>query len=405
MNRAMSDLRETISRATDHIHASPSALNETLSRARRRARGRRVLAGTLALVVSAGAIFVLSEAFSGVSTRPAGTDSGRRTTAPKALNPVITDTFVVSPPPGSVSSAAYGFESLWVTGLDEMGDSTLWRIDPTSGHVVARMAVSATGWNVGGGGLSISDDSVWVVGQAGTDGVLLQRVDPAVDQVVQTIQLDGERGDDVAATDSGLWVLLSTGHPTTSVIRVDPALGEVVASIPLDIPFARRLVPAGSGIWVVGNAVEGGTVGEAISQRIDVATNQVSVTVSDPRSSGPYVIDNEMWAVRATGGEVDSLIRLDPETGNPIGDPVLVADGIHAPGLVGDPDGGIWLTTYDPAVDGSPSFLERFDPTSETVDASVQVGPNPVQIVVSPGNVWVLNYEGTITRVAMWAEA
>lgn len=403
MSRTMSDLRQIVSRATDHVHASPSALDETMSRVRRRANLRRLLAGTLALAISAGAIFVVGEAFSGVGARQAGTDSSPEpTTPPQALNPVIIGAFVVSPPPGSVSSAAYGFDDLWVTGLDETGGGALWRIDPTSGLSVARFEVSVAGWNVGGGGLSIGDDSVWVVGPAGTDGgVLLQGVDPATNQVIQTLPLDGMRGDDVAATHAAIWVLVSKDESTSNLVRVDPASGGVVASIPLDIPYPRRLVAAGSGIWAVGNDVEGGTVGGVISQRVDVATNQVSATVSDPRTSGPYIVGDEMWAVRATAGGVDELVRLDPQTGIALADPVRVADGIHAPGLVGDPDGGIWFTAYDPNVDGSPSFLERLDPATKTVDARVEVGPNPIQVVVSPGNVWVLNYEGTITQVAV----
>jgi streptogramin lyase len=58
----------------------------------------------------------------------------------------------------------------------------------------------------------------------------------------------------------------------------------------------------------------------------------------------------------------------------------------------------VWF--LDPSHQAS---INRFDPSTGQVDISVRLGPDstPIAVAVAPGSVWVLNYEGTVTRVGL----
>jgi len=94
-----------------------------------------------------------------------------------------------------------------------------------------------------------------------------------------------------------------------------------------------------------------------------------------------------MWGVGA--GEV---LRLDPATGE-----VLE----RMPAEVGldlelGPDGVVWYL-------GRWESLHRLDPTTGETDVTVQLerGIDPIAISATEDAVWVLNYQGTLTRVGL----
>jgi hypothetical protein len=86
----------------------------------------------------------------------------------------------------------------------------------------------------------------------------------------------------------------------------------------------------------------------------------------------------------------NSLVQLDPTTG----DAISTFDISFGPAVIAD--GGIWDYST-----GKRGTLDWFDIATGKVEVSVQLDPgrNPISIAVSPGAVWVLNYDGTLTRV------
>jgi hypothetical protein len=69
-------------------------------------------------------------------------------------------------------------------------------------------------------------------------------------------------------------------------------------------------------------------------------------------------------------------------------------------GLIEADDRGIWFFGYDGVQGDGPRRLARFDPGTETVTELVSLEEgNPIAMAIGPDSVWILNYEGTLTRV------
>lgn len=102
-----------------------------------------------------------------------------------------------------------GPDSLWVTlfGAEEVApeEPTVVRIDPADGSVLAEIATGAASENLGG--LWATDDAVWVR----APGAFLTRIDPATDEVVETISGPNSTGDVTIAFGS-LWATASSAN-------------------------------------------------------------------------------------------------------------------------------------------------------------------------------------------------
>lgn len=109
-----------------------------------------------------------------------------------------------------------GPDSLWVTlfGAEEVApdEPTVVRIDPADGSVLAEIATGAASENVGG--LWATDDAVWVR----APGAFLTRIDPATDEVVETIGGPSSTGDVTVAFGS-VW---ATGSSANVIYRLAP---------------------------------------------------------------------------------------------------------------------------------------------------------------------------------------
>jgi streptogramin lyase len=110
---------------------------------------------------------------------------------------------------GAPVAAACGAGSCWV-GVD---DATLARIDPAGGRVVA--SVRLDGQHLPGA-VAAGEDAVWVFAAG-----LLQRVDPASDQVVHTLAIGPETADSgrLAVGPGSVWLSDATARILT---RIDP---------------------------------------------------------------------------------------------------------------------------------------------------------------------------------------
>ncbi len=312
---------------------------------------------------------------------------------------------------GAVRSVVYGEGAVWVAVSGEpSGPGTVLRIDPETDEIVATISVDAVpGWEVGGAGVTIGAGSVWVTGSVedpsdppiGTDAVLL-RIDPSSNEVSATIALGGEAGGDVIVGESGVWVAVGDKEQG-ELVRVDPATNEIVARIPIPYktePYQdlRELVGVDGIILVNQLTFENG--GSAITA-VEAATNQVLGTAiirvpEDIDSSiGPLVAWNgQVWADNGY-----QLVRIDPRTGQLLGEAVQLPEALAAGLLVAD-DRGLWFLGYDGRTGAGPRTLSLLDPETGEVQTFVDVpGIAPSAMAVGPSSVWILDYHGMLTRI------
>ena len=55
-------------------------------------------------------------------------------------------------------------------------------------------------------------------------------------------------------------------------------------------------------------------------------------------------------------------------------------------------DGYVWITNSGPAGDASPGSVQRIDPATDEVVATVPVGPAPRFLAAGEGAAWTLNW-------------
>ncbi len=300
---------------------------------------------------------------------------------------------------GAARAVTYGEGSIWVAVSANDGSSRGWilRIDPATNKIIARIPVeSVPGWEVGGGGLTVGDGSVWVTGAVkaprglgspghGTDAVLI-RIDPDTNRVADTIRLAGSFGLDVAIDKNGVWVLIDDDSYRPEVVRIDPSTGAVVATIPLGYHNSHFIFAVGGSILADGHVTNGAIVGNSVLSRIDPATNRVVARLPFAAYVWPAAGDGAIWA--ASGR---TLVRIDPATDRVVGAPVPVestGDSL----AVGD--GGVWFLKPE---DRNRVF--RFNPAIGRVDASVRLPAGTNAIGIAPGSIWVLSYEHSLTRI------
>lgn len=136
-------------------------------------------------------------------------------------------------------------------------------------------------------------------------------------------------------------------------------------------------------VWVVDNL--GGRLlkfdprARRVEQRAEAGQGPVAVAVGQGR----------VWVASADG----TVRRFDPATGAQDGDPERV------PGAAGIAvgDGSVWVTSQS---DGT---VTRLDPaTGRRIGRAIEVGPEPTDVAVGGGGVWVANSgqgDGTISRI------
>ena len=190
--------------------------------------------GTITRVSASG-----SPSVAGVGGRPTdlawgfgrvwvGDAPGRRVEAydPKRRAVVLTVplTNAIGPVGQPAAALTVGARSVWV---DNGGLAGVWRINPASGRVVARIR------NVQTGAIAFGMGSVWVAGDF-FDSTRVDRIDPTRNVVVGSIRLPSGGPVSIAAADGRLWVacdndtLWQVDVATRHVARV-PTAGDPVS--------------------------------------------------------------------------------------------------------------------------------------------------------------------------------
>lgn len=351
-----------------------------------------------------------------VSPAPSSTSSPIPTPSP--VNPRITATIKVGDFPNAVAVAE---GSIWVSVPNNDGTATgqILRIDPATNDIVAAIPIVAIPtWETGGGGLTAGAGSVWVAGSGpaqdlgdepggGWEAGLL-RIDPDRNEVVATLPLGGESGADVAVTGDAAWVLIFSGSNQMSVLRIDPFTDQIVANIPVPGVWGQEIFATENGVFV--NTRDpypelDSTVGASRLTMIDPITNQVRWTLVDTRFVESFQPD-AIWA--QGGGTKDanvggqSLLHLDPDTGQTLGDPIPV-DGLGGAFAVA-PDGGIWFSGSNQ----QEWTIGRFNPVVARIDASIGTGnfthdngwwPTAVAMDPASDTIWLVHYRDNMTRI------
>lgn len=305
----------------------------------------------------------------------------------------VTATISVGPYPSAV---AVGEGSVWVAVRGEQAsESTVVRIDPETGEVVARIPVEVVpGWEVGGGGLAVSDQSVWVAGATGTDAGMIERIDTASNRVVDTFRVDGSPSDVATFASGFVWVLLRGGPdpPRLLEIEVSPdptqrSTHDIVSQTELPGAYGRRLVDAYGQMFAMVAAPAGGPIEDSLLYQLDPLTGRVQGVLDLGAYAAVAAGVTQLWA--ATG---DALVRVDPETGQPLGGPFPAT---NTGDVIAVGEGGVWFfgATRDRAV-------SRLNSVTGQVDVSVD-GTGGIDLAAYLGSIWVVNAQDSITRIEL----
>ncbi len=305
---------------------------------------------------------------------------------------------------GQASALMYADGSLWVDVLRDAATTTgtVLRIDPGSGEIQARIAVDAyPDSEHGGSGMVFDGQHLWIVGTRwstdGPAGGILVRIDPDT-ETTETIDLPvGATGNDLVFDDGFLWTTgVSSPGKDPRVLQVDPATGAVVSQTPIDAEWWGGLVVERGAIWVMEMSDRNSTVqGDATLVRLEPGTGAVLAQVPAVDENGvmgstmPVAVEGAIWM--PTGSE---LLELDAQTGEALSRFDVAVGGDFEPA----PDRSVWCLCGF-----GWNELARLDPASGKADVTVHLDrrPIPTAMAVAVDSVWVLTYEGTLTRVAL----
>jgi DNA-binding beta-propeller fold protein YncE len=253
---------------------------------------------------------------------------------------------------------------LWVTGDSP---SRLARIDPATNEIVSQVPMDGAPCGIAIG----PDGRLWVallsVGR-------VVAVDPATAKVVMTVDGLGTDLWDLKAGFGSIWVVDRTKR---QLDRIDPVIGKVIAQVGIG-PSGSGLALVDGAVWVVDDA-------DATVRRIDPATTTITATMKLRRGVSWFADDGRMAI--AVANRIDGSISiLDAATAS-------AQPSIEGPS--GPLDGTVVGTrAYIP--DGDARTLLEVDLASGTIAGvdRLEGALNPFVAEAAFGDVWVLDYGG-----------
>ncbi len=349
------------------------------------------------LVAVVGLVVLLCAAAIVLPLRLAGR-SGPVTSSPPvssaplpSFSPHVAATIPVGPR-GQVTSVAYGHGSVWVAayvGAVNQRD-VVRRIDPATNTIVATIEVPGVPpWEIGGGGMTFGDGSLWVVGgtdraptHGRTDGVVT-RIDPGTTRVTAVIDVGGSSAADVAIDGAGtVWAgVFGDGDSQAELVQVDAKAAAVVARFPVGADYIRRVAATNAGVLVEEYVWPGARLQV---ERLDPRSGGVELAPVTSHAGGALVQWNDqIWCSTDLG-----FVRIDPATGGILGEPIpkAVAWGWVASAA----DDGIWFQQR--------KLLGRLDPTTRIVQRVFE-GPGAQALAVGGDALWLIVFDGRLIRV------
>ena len=369
---------------------------------------RRAAAAAVALVLAGVGLGLAALSF-GSSTEPQPLEPApAHQQIPTSAE--VVETFEVGP---DVRSVAYGERSVWVatSGNDGSFGGRIVRIDPETHEVQAEIPVDVVPtWEVGGGAMVVRDGSLWVAGSleapgafddpgGGADAAVI-RIDTSTNEVAQTFELGGTHGADLTFLDGEPWVLLfgdETVDNAMEVVQVDMETGDEGPRFVLDASWAHTIVAVdGKLVTAVGGNDAVNVDGRVVL--IDPATGAISSSGIPMRSFTPMPV---LWQGQVWTSTDPGFVRFDPLAGGFPEPPIALTSRFgDCCGFLEADDRGIWFLSPDP--EGRSTHLNLFVPaTGEATSLAELDEGSPVAMAIAPDSVWVLNYEGTLTHVAL----
>lgn len=287
----------------------------------------------------------------------------------------------------------YAFGSVWIPLHHVTGKSDgVLRIDPETLEVEASIAVeSVPGWEVGDSGFAAGADGVWVAGGTGLRASVV-KIDPATNEVVAGLPLEGEFAGDVEVSEGTVWVSIfgRSGEMSVAAIR-DTRVPDVVMPIEVEGGWIREVFAVGDRIV----AHTRGAGGEGSPNRLTVIDARTLEVIST-RSLEEAIFTE--WNGSIWAGATDAILRIDPRTAEVVERHPLGMYVTHS--SIAGGEGGLWFFAYE-ANEGADVAKElvRFNPSTGEIDASIDVGRDPVALTVGDDAIWVFKYDGTLTRV------
>ena len=212
------------------------------------------------------------------------------------------------------------------------------------------------------------------------------------DSVAATLRVPGHPGW-VTAGDDAMWLTLNCDVPggceTRGFVRIELATGAVEKTVPLtgEPSYTVRVGDA-----LIADRFPDGPDKPGELLRLDWKTGEILARRSVPFGPGELVWGGgALWLGHFQRNAPSAIHQIDPETLQPLGDPLPISNHMSVGLAYGD--GMLWATASD---DGE---LVRIDPQSGET-ARVEVGRFPVGVALAGGSVWVANREsGTVSRV------
>jgi hypothetical protein len=196
---------------------------------------------------------------------------------------------------GGLQTLGAGFGSIWT-----LVRGSVLRLDPSSGHVVASIAVAKTSQS-----LALGLGSVWIINNSG--GIL--RIDPDTN-TTKSVVSSGTSPAAFAAGLGALWV--NEISESSRISKFDPATGTMVSD--LQQPMRAFVTIAGNRLWVTDRA--GGVLSidpmtEAVSKARDVGHGIMGVTAS---ARVLWVNAGDLVAIDLSTGRVVLVVRIAKPT-------------------------------------------------------------------------------------------
>jgi YVTN family beta-propeller protein len=181
-------------------------------------------------------------------------------------------------------------------------------------------------------GIAVSPGAVWV---ANGNGPSVSRIDPATNRVVATIRVGPKDAccaehTDLIASPRAVWVALANGK---SIVHVDPATNSVVGTTRVGYPPCGLLAADETGVWWTG-----GHCGNVVA-RLDARTNRLTTNLAEVNPVGIELAFGSVWVANEGSGNID---RIDPHSGR-------VVASLHVvglPELLSVGFGSVWVVDF-----------------------------------------------------------
>src|SRR6266567_2713289 len=301
---------------------------------------RNVLDGLVVLAVLVSSLWVIPRGIGGRGgpVRPpaaAATTLPPPPTSPPTSAPTAVSTSTSHPQRSAVvgSVRLKGFAQ----GL-AFGPGSVWRIDPASNKVVAKISLGES--LAGFIGVAATDTAVWVSSgeqQDGQRGGILMRIDPRRNRVTARVPLPTVPSD-VAATRDSVWIAMTNGQ----VLEIDAARGHPIGAVDTGGPlgFTQTIALGAGSVWLADPLA-------GLVLRVDPTNLRVVARIATGAITALAFGSGGVWAVGKPG-----ILRIDPVTSRVTA--MLPAAQVEGVLMVATGAGWVWA--------GSAELVARLDP-------------------------------------------